>query len=162
MLKNITATQKGFVTGFLMIAFTLILFYTHQPYNSPQQYFIYVLYTGGIIWSLFTFSRSEDNPNKFAKYFLEGFKCFVIVTLLMVLFTFIFNKLHPEFKEELAVAYKTELVKQGNSTPAEIESSVLKMKDYYLTMLISRSIFAYLFLGGVITAIASLVFIRRK
>ena len=162
MLKTISATQKGLITGGLMIAFTLLSFYTQQSYNSPIQFSIYAIYIGGIIWTLFSFSRSSSEHHKFSRYFLEGFKCFIAVTLLMVIFTFIFNKMHPEFKDQLAVSYKADLIKQGNSTPAEIESSVLKMKDYYLTILISRTIFAYLFLGGVITAAVALVFTKRK
>jgi hypothetical protein len=161
MLK-INAAQKGLITGLMMIGLTLILFYTHQSFNSPLQYFIYVIYATGIIFSLIAFSRSDNYSNKFGKLFAEGFKCFIAVTLLMVVFTFIFNKLHPEFKIELASAYRQDLIKQGNTTPAEIDESILKMKDYYLTILISRTIFAYLFLGAVITAAASFFFIRRK
>ncbi len=162
MLQNITAAQKGVITGLLMIAATLILFYTHQSYESPFQYLIYLIYFAGIIWCLLSFSRRNNSDFKFGTIFLEGFKSFLVVTLLMVVFTFIFNKMHPEFKDELAIAYKQELTKQGNSMPAEIDADVSKMKDYYLTMLISRTTFAYLFLGAVITAAASLIFIKRK
>ena len=162
MLKKISASQKGLITGILMISLTILSFYTQQTYNSPIQFSIYAIYIGGIIWTLFSFSRSSENTNKFSRYFLEGFKCFIAVTLLMVIFTFIFNKMHPEFKDQLAVSYKEDLIKEGNNTPAEIEASILKMKDYYLTILISRTIFAYLFLGGVITAGVSLVFTKRK
>lgn len=159
---NINATQKGLITGILMVAVSLILFYTHEPFDSLIQYIIYAVYLGGIIWTLFSFSASINEPTKFSRFFLEGFKCFIIVTLIMVLFTFIFNKMHPEFKEQLALAYKDDLIKQGNSTPPEIDQHVIKMKDYYLTILISRTIFAYLFLGAVITATASFVFKKRK
>lgn len=161
MLLKITAAQKGIITGIIMIVVTLVLFYSHQSFDSPLQYFIYGVYLAGIVWSLQNYSRS-DQYKKFGKYFLEGFKCFVVVTLLMVIFTFIFNRMHPEFKNEMADVYKSELTKQGNATPAEIDESVIKMKDHYLTILISRTIFAYLFLGAVITGAASLVFIRKK
>ena len=162
MLQNINAAQKGLITGLLMIAVTFLLFYTNQSYDSPLQYSIYAIYVIGIVWTLFAFSKSGNNPNKFGKFFLQGFKCFIVVTLIMVIFTFIFNKMHPEFIDQLSIAYKQDLIKQGNSTPAEIDESVIKMKNYYLTILISRTIFAYLFLGAVITAAASLVFIKRK
>lgn len=161
-MRNISAATKGFITGALMVAVSLILFYTKQSFDSPLQYSIYAIYLGGIIWTLYSFSESLNAPAKFSKFFLEGFKCFIVVTLLMVIFTFIFNKMHPEFKEQLAVAYKADLIKQGNSMPSDIEANVIKMKDYYLTILISRTIFAYLFLGAVITAAASFVFKKRK
>jgi 4-hydroxybenzoate polyprenyltransferase len=161
-MQQLNATKKGAVTGVAMIALTLALFYARQPFDSPAQYLVYLLYAAGIIWTLYDFSKSEENNNKFATFFLQGFKCFMVITLLMVIFTYVFNKMHPEFKDEMAKAYREELVKKGNSTPAEIADNIKKMNQYYLTMLISGAIFGYLLIGGAITAAASLLFMKRK
>ena len=162
MLKNLNATNKGLITGLVMIGISLGIFYSGQPFNSPLQYLIYIVYAGGIVWTIYEFSKSAENTNKFGAFFLQGFKCFIVITLLMVVFTFVFNKLHPEFKLEIVKAYKDELVKKGNSTPAEILKNIESAKDYYLTMLISGAIFGYLMIGVVITAATSLLFIKRK
>lgn len=162
MLQNLNATKKGLITGVLMIGMSLLFYYTGQKFESPVQYSIYVVYAAGIIWSLYSFSKSEENTNKFGAYFLQGFKCFIVVTLLMVVFTFVFNKMHPEFKDQMAEAYKEELQKKGNATPAEILSNIEKMKEFYLTMLISGAIFGYLLIGSVITLVSSFLFMRRK
>ena len=162
MLKNLNATKKGFITGIIMIGLSLLFFYSGQPFNSPLQYLIYVVYAGGIIWTIYEFSRSEESTNKFAAFFLQGFKCFIIITLLMVVFTFAFNKMHPEFKEDMVRAYKEEMLKKGNSTPDEMLKNIEKAKEYYLTMLISGAIFGYLLIGAAITAATSLLFIKRK
>ena len=162
MLNKLSATYKGLITAVLMIGLSLAIYYSGQKPDSQFQYLIYVIYAAGIAWSIYSFSRSEENPNKFGAFFQQGFKCFIVVTLFMVLFTYVFNKMHPEFKEEMAKAYKTEMETKGNSTPAEIASNVEKMKEYYLTMLISGAIFAYLLMGAVITAISSLLFIKRN
>lgn len=162
MFKNLNPTKKGLITGFLMIGMSLLLYYTGQPFDSPLQYLIYIVYAVGIIWAIYDFSKTEENTNKFAAYFLQGFKCFIVVTLLMVIFTFVFNKLHPEFKDQMALTYKEELLKKGNTTADEILVNVEKMKSYYLTMLISAAIFGYLLIGAIITAGSSLLFMRRK
>lgn len=162
MLQNLNATAKGLLTGAAMISISLVIFYSGQPFDSPLQYLIYAVYAGGIIWTIYGFSRSEQNTNKFPGFFLQGFKCFIVITLLMVMFTFVFNKLHPEFKEDMVKAYRNELVKKGNSTPAEILKNIEQAKDYYLTMLISGAIFGYLLIGAVITAATSLLFMKRK
>ena len=145
-----------------MIGISLGIFYSGQPFDSPLQYVIYVVYAGGIVWTIREFSKSEENTNKFGAFFLQAFKCFIVITLLMVIFTFVFNKLHPEFKEGMVKAYTDEMVKKGNSTPAEITKNIESAKDYYLTMLISGAIFGYLIIGAVISAATSLMFIRRK
>ena len=162
MLKNLNATKKGFITGLVLIGISLGIFYSGQPFDSPLQYVIYVVYAGGIVWTIREFSKSEENTNKFGAFFLQAFKCFIVITLLMVIFTFVFNKLHPEFKEGMVKAYTDEMVKKGNSTPAEITKNIESAKDYYLTMLISGAIFGYLIIGAVISAATSLMFIRRK
>ncbi|MEP7254131.1 MAG: DUF4199 domain-containing protein [Ferruginibacter sp.] len=162
MLQNLNATKKGLMTGGLMIGLSLIFFYSGQSLDGPLQYSIYIVYAAGIIWSLYDFSRSAENTNKFGTYFLQGFKCFIVVTLLMVIFTFVFNKMHPEFKEQMGATYRDELFKNENITPAEVVSNVEKMKEFYLTMLISRAIFGYLLTGSVITLVSSFLFMRRK
>lgn len=162
MLQHLNATKKGLITGILMIGLSLLFYFTGQRFESPLQYIIYVAYAGGIIWSVYGYSRSAENTNKFAAYFLQGFKCFIVVTLLMIIFTFVFNKMHPEFKEQMGTVYREELGRKGNYTAAEIESNVAKAKEYYLTMLISGAIFGYLLMGSVITAVSSLLFMKRK
>ena len=162
MLQNLNATKKGLITGVLMIGLSLILFYSGQSFESPLQYSIYVVYAAGIVWSLYSFSKSAENTNKFGAYFLQGFKCFVVVTLLMVLYTLAFNKLHPEFKDQMGEAYKKELISKGNKTPAEIETTVKQAKDYYIVMLVSGAIFAYLIIGVVVTLVTTLMLRSRK
>ena len=162
MLKNLTATTKGLISGTLMIALSLIFYYSGMPFDSPAQYLIYVVYAGGIIWTVYEFSKSEENTNKFAALFLQAFKCFVVITLLMVVFTYVFNKMHPEFKDDMVKAYREEMTKKGNTTPDEMAKNIDRAKDYYLTMLISGSIFGYLLMGGVMSAAVSLLFMKRK
>ena len=101
MLKNLNATNKGLITGLVMIGITLGIFYSGQSAASPLQYLVHIVYAAGIAWTIYEYSRSAENTNKFGAFFLQGFKCFIVITLLMVIFTIVFNKLHPEFKEIL-------------------------------------------------------------
>ena len=162
MLQNLNATKKGFLTGMLMVGLSLIFFYSNLPFESPVQYVIYIVYAGGIVWSILEFAKTANPSAKFGDYFLQGFKCFIVVTLLMVLFTFIFNKMHPEFKEEVAKAFREDMIKKGDKTPAEMDNNVEKMKDFYIAVLLAGAIFSYLIIGAVVTAAVSLVVKRRK
>ncbi len=162
MFQQLNSTYKGLITGLLMIAMSLIFFYTGVPVESPWQYSIYLLYAGGITWSIYSFSGSADKNNTFANCFLQGFKCFVVITLLMVVFTYLFNKMHPEFADKMLSAYRTDLVKEGNKTPAEIDAELTKMKNYYLPMMVSTAVFGFLLVGAAITGVASFLFMNRK
>lgn len=161
-MKNITATKKGLFTGLMMIALSLLFYYAKLPFDSPFQYIVYLAYAFGIVWTLYDFNKSGEHQGKFGEFFLQGFKCFIVVTLLMVLFTAVFNMMHPEFKEEMAQAYKEDLIKKGNTTPAELETIVKKAKDFYIVMLISGAIFGYLIIGAVVTLVSTLMYTRRK
>lgn len=162
MTANLNATKKGLLTGTAMIGLSLLIYFTGMPFDSPVQYLIYLVYAAGISWSVYSFARMEETDNRFATRFQQGFKCFIVVTLMMVLFTYIFNKLHPEFKDAMVKSYREELQQKGNSTPGEIDRNIAKAKDFYLTMLISGAIFGYLILGGVIAALSSLIFRKRN
>ncbi|MBC7872514.1 MAG: DUF4199 domain-containing protein, partial [Ferruginibacter sp.] len=94
--------------------------------------------------------------------FGQGFKCFIVVTLLMAVFYGIFNYQHPEFAKETAAGYKEQLVKENQKTPAEIESAIATFKKQYTLKLVSGAIFGYLIIGAGVTAAVSAFLTRRK
>jgi hypothetical protein len=98
----------------------------------------------------------------FAGNFSTGFQCFIVITLVMVLFTYLFNALHPETAQQAAAALKDSLIKANNRTPDEIERDVNLFREGFATMVVSRSIFGYLIYGAITTAIGSFLQTLRK
>lgn len=145
-----------------MITIALITFYSGMRANSPFQYLVYAFYVLGIIWAISAYRRSANYTGKFWDSFNQGFHCFVVVTLIMVAFTFTFSKMHPEFAEESAKAYKEQLVKSKTKLPAQIEEEITRYKKGYTTMLVYSSIFGYLIIGATVTAVVSVFNTRRK
>ena len=161
-MKKLTATYKGFITGIAMVAFSIGIYLVKGDFENNLQYITYGLYVAGILWALIDFKNSPEENKSFKNYFSTGFKCFIVITFLMVLFTFIFTKVDPGMKEQMAVKYRADLQAKGNYTPAEIEAMVQKAKDYFNTMLTSMAIFGYLVIGSMVTIAASLFFIKQK
>lgn len=151
----LNATKKGLVTGIAMILVSVIIYYTKGNFENKLQYITYSIYVAGIIWTLIEFSRSLNNPNKFGAYFSQGFKCFIVVTLLMVVFTVAFLLLQPQLKDEMAVFYRAELVKTGNYTMPEIEEKLTVAKKSFIPSLVMGAIFGYLVIGAMVTAITA-------
>jgi ABC-type Na+ efflux pump permease subunit len=106
--------------------------------------------------------QSSAENKTFKNYFSQGFKCFIVVTLLMVAFTWVFLKVTPSMKEEMAQHYRTELSKSGNKTPQEIDTLVTGAKKYFIPMLTSMAIFGYLLIGALVTLIAAGFFSQKK
>ena len=162
MTEKITPAIKGLITGLLMILTYVLIFYTQKPSDYQLQYFSYVIYAAGIIWTLLTYSRSPLCNGKFGNLFNHGFRCFIVITLLMVLYTGIFSSLHPEFKDEMAIAYKEQMTKEGNKTQPEIEQEITTFKKQYTLRLVSGSIFGYLIIGAGLTAAVSALLTQRN
>lgn len=162
-MNKLSPLVKGIVTSIVMLIITLALYFTRQTAGSSFQYFIYAAYAGGILWTLFTYSKTPSYGGKFGELFNQGFRCFIIVTLVMVAFTGIFSKLHPEMAEESASYYKEELIKKKNKQMPEIEKEVEQYKNQFTTALVSTAIFGYLITGAFFTAAgAGLILMRRK
>ncbi|HEX7846356.1 MAG TPA: DUF4199 domain-containing protein [Chitinophagaceae bacterium] len=163
---KLTPAIKGLITGLLMLATALAIFYAKLPADSQFQYIVYVLYALGIAWTVLSFGRSPAFTGKFSELFGQGFRCFIVVTLIMVTFTGVFSNMHPEFAEEASVAYKEQLIAQknkSNKTPAQIDEEVATLKKQYTLRLVSASIFGYLVIGAITTAaVAGLVLITRR
>lgn len=162
-MKKFTPLAKGLFTGITMIIFSLCIYYFRLERYRGIENFMYVLYAAGITWTLIDHSKMGQFTGKFKDLFSQGFRCFIIVTLIMIIYTAIFSMNHPEMAEEQAVHYKEYLVKEKNRTPAEIEQDVISYKKHYTTQLVSSSIFGYLIIGSVFTlAVAGFIMLRRN
>jgi MFS family permease len=157
---NLSPLLKGTITAVAMITVALVTYYSGLPPESPFQYLVYALYALGITWTLIAYKTSPAFTGKFSDSFNQGFRCFIVVTLLMVAFTFIFTKMHPEFANESSQLYREQLIKE-KGLPDEIETKVAQYQKGYSTALLFGAIFSYLVIGAAVTAVTALL-IRKK
>ena len=162
-MKNISAKNKGIVTGAIMIALSLIFFYKlNLPTNGKNQYVIFLIFIAGILWSLISYNLSGTSEQKLKSYFSEGFKTFIVVTLLMAVFTFIFYKLNPQIMENGILENNKMLLKEGNKTPMEIKENADKLRGIFMPMMVGINIVEYLFLGSLVSLIAGAYLSQQK
>lgn len=161
-MRKLNATTQGLITGLAMIAGSMLIYRLQGNFDNNLQYIVYAMYIAGIIWAITHFKKHSSQKKNFKNYFSQGFKCFIVVTLLMVGFTWIFMVLNPGMEEEMAVNYRADLEAKKNYTAAEIDSMVAKASEYFTPMLISMAIFGYLIIGALVTVVASLVISKRE
>ena len=162
---KISPTLKGLITAALMIGVILGIYYSGKDADPKLQYLVYALYALGIAWTLLVFRQSASFTGKFGTSFGQGFKCFIVVTLLMALFYGIFNYMHPEFVEESSKNFREQmeqLVVKKEKLPTEVETEVATFKKQYILKLVSGAIFGYLIIGAGVTAVVSALLTRRK
>ena len=161
-MKNLSATYKGLIAGTLMILISIGIYFYRGSFENKLQYITYFVYIAGIIWTLIGYKQSDAEPKTFKNYFSQGFRCFIVVALMMVVFTWVFLMLNPGLKADMAVQYRADLVKKGNYTAPEIDTMVAKAKEYFTTMLISMTIFGYLLIGSLVTLIGAAFLSQKK
>ena len=149
----------GLISSGLMIVALLAGYYQLISDGATAQLVTYGCYAAGLVATLLLHGSAAKG---FAGNFSTGFQCFIVITLVMVLFTYLFNALHPETAQQAAAALKDSLIKANNRTPDEIERDVNLFREGFATMVVSRSIFGYLIYGAITTAIGSFLQTLRK
>lgn len=161
-MKKTSPNIKGLITGIIMIVVSILIYLTRGGYDNNLQYIAYAIYVSGVMWALYDYYQSNAENKSFKSFFSIGFKCFIAVTFLMVLFTFIFNLVDPSLKEQMATNYQKDLEGKGNYTPVEINKMVQTAKDYFNIQITSRAIFGYLLIGAMVTVIGSVLFSQQQ
>ncbi|HEX6194207.1 MAG TPA: DUF4199 domain-containing protein [Chitinophagaceae bacterium] len=162
MLQNISPAIKGLITAIIMIAVSFALYNSKVTGSSPLLYLPYLIYGLGIVWTLVSYKRSPAFTGKFKDLFSQGFKCFIVITLVMIVFIAIFLRMQPQFKEESMKAYRETLIEQKSKQAPEIDAEVARLEKQFNTSIISASIFGYLIIGCIVTAGCSALLTRRN
>ncbi len=156
---NLKRLTWSFSTAFVMMAISWLGFLDYISNPTTTQLLVYGFYALST-WYLLFFNRKESQA--FKDFFQIGFRHFILVTLLMALFSYLFIQLHPNLVEDSAIQLRTTLQNTNNRTPAEIERDVKLFIEGYPTAMVSRTIFGYLVVGSLVTAISSFLLTLQK
>jgi len=161
-MKDTSPTQKGLLTSVLMIlAFLFSVYILKNPIASDFQFIIYSIYCFGIVWSLVSYFRSDNEKKSFSNFFTIGFKTFIVVALLMAVFYYFYFSFNPGFNDNQIEENSKKLLLQKNHLPNEIKENAIQLKKMFKLMMTSLIIFWFLILGALITAIAA-AFLSNK
>lgn len=162
-MKNISAKYIGLGAGILMVAASLLMFYTfHLPESGIVKYVCYSIYTIAIIIGLLNFKNRNPEVRPFKEYFSEGFKVFVVVTLIMAVFTFIFYKLNPQIIEnDLAQINKYNLA-DSNKTAAEVAENGKQFRKIFIPMTVITTMIMYFIIGALVSLIGAGLLSQKK
>lgn len=160
-MVKISPTIIGVVTAIVIVALSILFFYKmNLPVNGNNQFVIMAVFSLGILWALAKFNRTNPYGRPFKDYFQEGFKTFIVITLLLVVFTYIFYKLNPQILENKIAESNQMVIAEGNHTMQEIEENAQKLRKIFMPMMLSITMFKYLILGVLITVIGGAFFSR--
>lgn len=154
---------KGIITGLIMVGIFLSLYYTNQPANSPYQYLLDLVYAGGIAWTLLHYARSQGYIASFKAIFSQGFRCFMVVTTIMVIFTWIFYANHPEISKEAGTHYREYLKDhEKDKTVVEKEQLAVAYEKQFTNLNVYSAVFGFLLRGIIFTAGGAALLLTRR
>ena len=156
-MKNISAANKGIIIAGILIIISLVWYYLFHIYSIAEiQPLLFCIYFIGVIWSVL--SQMKNNQiNTFKDYFSEGFKTFIVITLFMIIFTFVFYKLNPQIIEKVIQENNQMILKGGNRTKDEINANAAELRKNAMPMLLFFNTLLYLLMGSIATGLSSLI-----
>jgi amino acid transporter len=150
------------VTGGVMIAIALFAFYgLHIQPNTREQTPMLGLMIAGMLWSLFSYRQDPSGEKNFKDYFSVGFRTFIVITLLMAVYTLVFYLLNTGVRDTWIAENSELLRKEGKKMPVEIEENARQLKKAFLPMVLGITVFKYLILG-VLVAVVGAGFLSQK
>jgi hypothetical protein len=153
---NLKPQPIGAITALLMIAISLFAFYGLKlPVENKLQYLVYAVFCGGILWALFGFKNFGGGDKTFKEYFSTGFKCFVVVVLLMAVYTFVFFSFNTAFRDAKIAENTKLIIEQGNHLPNEIEENNKKLRQLFMPIMVSSAVFRYLIIGAIVSVVGA-------
>jgi hypothetical protein len=161
-MSQFNVLKKGLIASFLIIASSVFTFYVlNWSEKGNIQYINIGLFLLGIFWTVFDASRKETGAS-IKTMFNEGFKYFMLVTLLLTVFTFIFYRLNPQILENVLVENNKLIESAQNKTPAEIEENTKKIRSIFMPMMLMFTVIRYLLLGSISSLVTAYFIQLRK
>lgn len=162
-MKNISAKYIGLITGGLMVLISLLMFYQfHYPDTGTVKYVCFSIYTIGIVAALFNFKNKHTEVKEFKDYFSEGFKTFVVVSLMMAIFTFVFYKMNPQIFEKAIEEINKINSLDTSKTPAEVIENGNKIRSIRLPMTVAINTIMYMIIGALVSLIGAGFLSQKK
>lgn len=150
---RLTSSISGFLTGILIIiTFTIGVRFQRHSFSGDIQYIFYAIYFLGILWTLY--NQKMNHPESgFKTYFSEGFKAFVIVTLMVCINMYVFQKMNPQLLDSFIAENNQKIINTKTKTAVEIAENEKTVRKIYIPMILSFTLITYLILGALITSV---------
>ena len=153
------STKLGIMGGITIVATICVLIYLLKiPYTGGPQGIALSIYVAFTFFSVYSFCKKSPESRGLKVFFSQGFKTFIIMTLFIVLFTFIFYKFNDSYLENGIIANSQLIRDQGNHTEAEIIENNQKLRNIFMPMMLSFTTIILLILGSVSSVVAAAIF----
>ena len=158
MEQTVTPTStKGIVIGLILVVLALATYFLDIKANGPLQWIGYVIFMGGIIWSVMSYGKQVSYNATFGNYFAHGFKVAALVTAIMIIYIIIFVVLFPEFKEKAIVEARKSMQEKNTLSEEQIKTGLDMTRKFCMVFLVGGTLIGYLVFGTLSSLVAAAI-----
>lgn len=158
--KSTAAGLAG--SALILAALGVMLFAFHLPITGYTQLVMVIIYCGTILFRLSRFGKLLPARVGLKPFFSEGFRTFIVMTLVIVLFTFIYYKFNTGIMEAGIEENNALIKQQGDHTPDEIAANSAKLRSIFMPMMLSLTTILFLIIGSVTSLAAAMLFNKKS
>ena len=151
--KITTTTTKGVVIGLILFVLNLAIYFANIDINGPIKWIGYIIFIGGIIWSIYSYGKQINYNATFGNYFAHGFKVSALVTAITIIALIILITVFPDFKEKGVEATRKAMQQNKDLTQEQVSQYVEGFSKFFMVIIIGGTLLVYLITG----ALSSLV-----
>lgn len=154
--KN-THLVYGMAAGIGYILISLVFHLMHKDDMPFLALLAFLPYLGFIIYNAFAYSKANDGYVTFGQAFWSCFRAVMIVTLLMIVWLYVFNALFPEAKEAAFEKAREQMANKPGMTDEQIDLAMNLAKKWGTTIAAGSTLFVSLIGGALLSVIAAAV-----
>ena len=144
------------VTAIVMIIIGVGLYVGGLAFNSWSQYVGLVPFLIGILLNAVAFSKANDHFVTFGNVFGSGFKAIAIITIIMLVWSFIAVAIFPEMITKGMEMAREGMLKKG-MTDDQIDKGIEMAQSHFKLFMAMGVIFQYVFWGVIFSLVGGLI-----
>jgi phosphoglycerol transferase MdoB-like AlkP superfamily enzyme len=157
MAQNVTSTTtKGLTIGLILVVLGLVIYFLKIDFNGPIKWVGYVVFIGGIIWSVNSYGKQINYNSTFGNYFAHGFKVSALVTAILIIYIVIFNVLFPDFKE-MAMEQSRKAMIEKNIPQEQMQKALDITEKFFMVFIVGGTLVVYLIVGAVSSVVGAAI-----
>ena len=155
-MKN-THMTYGFVTALVIIVVSVVLYVAGLAFKPGMQYITYLPFLIGVILNGVAFSNANNNYVTFGNVFSSCFKACAIITLVILVWSFISLAIFPEMKDKAMEMAREKMAKNPNMTDEQIDMAINMTKKYFTLFMVMGVVFGYMIFGAIFSLIGAAI-----
>ncbi len=157
MEQNVTSTTtKGLVIGLVLVVLGLLIYFLKIDINGPVKWIGYIVFIGGIIWSVNSYGKQINYNSTFGNYFAHGFKVSALVTAILIIYLVIFNLLFPDFKE-IAIEQSRKAMIEKKIPEDQMQKALDITGKFFMVFVVGGTLVVYLIVGAISSLVGSAI-----